>query len=576
MGDFPRWKVISIWVFLAALIALAVPSFVPESVTATWPRWIPQPRINYGLDLAGGSYLLLEADTNDLANSRIEAMRDQVQTALSRATPHIDTGDISTANGHVSFMVRDPAQVDAARQALLPIIGSGAGLSGQREWDLAVVDTSRIVLTPTPAYLAQSIHDAMDSATDVVRRRIDALGTREPTIVRSGDTRIVVQVPGLQNPQALKELLGHTARLEFKLVDTNADPTLVAAGQAPIGDQLLPYPSGAGLPNVSLPANGRPPMIAVRRSAIITGDQLVAASAETNQQQGGWAVGIRFNSEGGRRFAQVTQQNVNHPFAIIIDNSVISAPNINEPILGGSASISGNFTADSANQLAIQLRSGALPVALHVIDERTVSADLGNDSIHAGILASIIAVVAVIAFMLVTYGRFGVYANLAVIINVLVIIGVLALIGGTLTLPRHRRLRADDRHRSRRQRADQRAHPRGAPSRTQRPPVGRARLQGSEPHDSGGELHARDLGRHHVPARLGAGQGIRGRAADRHRDLGIHRGRLHPHAGDAMAQRQAPCRNPHLGGSDTPCACSRSFPTTPTSALSACATGRSG
>lgn len=439
MGDFPRWKVVSIIALLVALMALAIPSFLPESTTDSWPRWVPHPRVNLGLDLAGGSRLLLEADTSDLTNSRIEAMRDQVQTALRRAQPAIEIGDISTAGGRVAFLLRDPSQVDAARQALLPVIGSGAGLSGQREWDLEVVDTSRVVLTPTQAYLTQSIHDAMDSATEVVRRRIDELGTREPTIVRSGDTRIDVQVPGLQNPQALKDLLGRTARLEFKLVDVAADPALVAAGTAPIGDQMLPYPAAPqGLPYVYYPAAGqqaRVPMIAVRRSAIITGDQLVRASVAHDQQTNEPTVDFGFNSDGGRRFAVVTQQNVGHPFAIVIDNQVISAPNIISAILGGSGQITGGFTVESANQLAIQLRSGALPVALRVIEERTVGPDLGADSIHAGILASVIAVVAVIAFMLVTYGRFGVYANLAVVINVLVIIGVLALIGGTLTLP---------------------------------------------------------------------------------------------------------------------------------------------
>ena len=421
MLDFPRWKVMWVWGLLAVLCLLAVPSFLPEKMTDRWGG-IPHPRINLGLDLAGGSYLLLEADTADLANSRLETMRDQVSTEMRRATPRIDAGDISTAGGRISFLLRDPAQVDAARQALLPIIGSGAGLSGQREWDLAVVDTSRIVLTPTPTYLTQSLHDAMDSATDVVRRRIDALGTREPTIVRSGDTRIVVQVPGLQNPQALKDLLGKTAKLEFKLVDQSASPADVQAGRAPAGSQVLSYVAGGQ-------------KIAVRRSAIISGDQLIDARQEFAPQTNEPQVAITFNSAGGKRFARVTQQNVGKPFAIILDNQVISAPDIREAILGGRASISGSFTVESANSLAIALRSGKLPVALKVVEESTIGPDLGEDSRNAGILASVVAVVLVVAFMFVTYGRFGAYANLAVTINVFVILGVLALIGGTLTLP---------------------------------------------------------------------------------------------------------------------------------------------
>jgi preprotein translocase subunit SecD len=422
MLDFPRWKVWSIIGLLAVLCALAIPSFLPERITNSWPV---HPRINLGLDLAGGSYLLLEADTKDLAATRIDAMREQVATEMRRGTPRIEIGDISSRDGQLSFLLRDPSQVDAARERLLTITGGGAGMSGQREWDIAVVDTSRFVLKPTEAGLKQSIQTAMNDATEVVRRRIDELGTREPTIIRQGDNRIVVQVPGLQNPQALKDLLGKTAKLEFKLVDETANPADLLKGIAPIGSQVLPYPdSRTGVP-----------LIAVKRAVMISGDQLTDARQAFEPQTNAAQVTINFNSQGGARFARVTQQNVNKPFAIILDNSVISAPNINEPILGGTASISGNFTVDSANQLAIALRSGKLPVALKVIEESTVRAELGQDSIRAGILASAVAVALVVAFMFVTYGRFGFYANLAVVINVFVILGVLALLKGTLTLP---------------------------------------------------------------------------------------------------------------------------------------------
>jgi preprotein translocase subunit SecD len=421
MLDFPRWKVWSIVGVLALLCALAIPSFLPERVTANWPV---HPRINLGLDLAGGSYLLLEADTQDLAASRIEAMREQVATEMRRA-PRIDVGDISSRNGQLSFLLRDPSQVDAARERLLTVTGGGAGMTGQRQWDINVVDTSRFVLRPTEAGLREAIATAMNDATEVVRRRIDELGTREPTIIRQGDNRIVVQVPGLQNPQALKDLLGKTAKLEFKLVDETANEADLAKGIAPVGSQVLPYPDNPrGIP-----------FIAVKRAVMISGDQLTDARQGFDQQTNAAQVLINFNSQGGARFARVTQQNVNKPFAIILDNSVISAPNINEPILGGTASISGNFTVDSANQLAIALRSGKLPVDLKIIEESTIRAELGQDSIRAGILASAVAVALVVAFMFVTYGRFGLYANLAVVINVFVILGVLALLKGTLTLP---------------------------------------------------------------------------------------------------------------------------------------------
>ena len=423
MLDFPRWKVVSIWTVLALLCALAIPTFLPESTTANWPF---HPRVNKGLDLAGGSYLMLEADTQDLANTRIEALREQIQGTMRNGTPRIQIGDISTRNNQISFMLRDPSQVDAARERLLGITGGGAGMTGQREWDIQVMDSSRFVLSPTQAGMNEAIKTAMEDATDVVRRRIDELGTREPTIVRQGDNRILVQVPGLGNPQALKDLLGKTARLEFKLVDTTAnDPAQLAKGIAPVGSQVLPYPGNpSGIP-----------FIAVKRSVIISGDQLADSRQAFDQQTNQPNVQITFNAVGGNRFARVTQQNTGKPFAMIVDNKVISAPNINEPILGGNAVINGGFTVESANQLAIALRSGKLPVALKVIEESTVGPDLGADSIRNGILASAVAVALVVVFMFVTYGRFGLYANLAVVINVFVILGVLALLNGTLTLP---------------------------------------------------------------------------------------------------------------------------------------------
>ena len=423
MLDFPRWKIAWICGLLAVLCAISIPSFLPERYT---PAWLANAsRINLGLDLAGGSYLMLEAETTDLANSRIETMRDQVQAEMRRGTPRIAIGDISTRGGQLSFMLQDPSQVDAARERLLTITGTGAGMTRQRQWDISVIDTSRFVLKPTEAGLKEAIDTAMSDATDVVRRRIDELGTREPTIVRQGSNRILVQVPGLQNPQQLKDLLGKTAKLEFKLVDENADPAEVVKGRAPIGSQVLPYP-------------GNPrgiPFEALKRQVIISGDELIDARQEFDQQTNAPNIAITFDGNGGRKFARVTQENVGKPFAIIVDNVVISVANINEPILGGRASISGNYTVQSANELAIALRSGKLSVGLKVIEESTVGPELGADSIRAGILACAVAVALVVAFMLVTYGRFGFYANLAVVINVFVILGVLAMLKGTLTLP---------------------------------------------------------------------------------------------------------------------------------------------
>jgi len=421
MLDFPRWKVWLVIISITVGVLAAVPSLVPER---HWPSWLPAPRINLGLDLSGGSHILLEADTRDVLVQRLGQMEETIRTEMRRGDPRIAIGDISTAGGRLNFFVRDVTQVDQAVERVRALT-TGVGVTGQRDWNVQVVDTNRVIVTPTEAGQADAIDKAMEVATEVVRKRIDELGTREPTIIRQGRARIVVQVPGLQDPEALKSLLGRTARLEFKLVDVTASPSDLASGRAPVGSQILPYPEN--------PAG--PPVIAVKRSVLISGDQLIDARQEFDQRTNAPVVTIRFDGNGGRRFARVTQENVNKPFAIILDNVVISAPNINEPILGGSAQISGNFTVQSANELAIALRSGKLPVALRVIEERTVGPDLGADSIRKGAIAGIVATVALIVYMLITYARFGVYTSLALVVNAFLVLGVMALLNATLTLP---------------------------------------------------------------------------------------------------------------------------------------------
>ncbi|WP_426263922.1 protein translocase subunit SecD [Sphingomonas sp. PWP1-2] len=418
MLDFPRWKVVSILGFLACLMALAIPSFLPDSVTSKWGAF-PHPKVNLGLDLAGGSYMLIEADTDELVKNRLEAMREQIVTEMAKGPP-ISIGDIATDGGKLSFLLRDVTQLDAARERLNKLTG-GVGYTGQRDWDLQVVDSSRVVMTPTQAGIAAAINTAMATATDVVRTRIDKLGTKEPTIVRQGNDRIVVQVPGLKDPKALRELLGKTAKLEFKMVD---DTPYVPGGIVPAGSQALPYSEA-----------GPGAQILVKRQAILTGDQLLTASQGFKQDTNEPIVNFGFNSEGGKKFARITQDQTGKRFAVIVDDKVISAPRINTPILGGSGYIEGSFTVESANNLSIALSSGKLPISLKVVEERTVGPDLGADSIHAGLLASGIAVALVVLFMIATYGRFGFYADYAVVINVVVIMGVLALLNGTLTLP---------------------------------------------------------------------------------------------------------------------------------------------
>jgi preprotein translocase subunit SecD len=419
MLDFPRWRVWMLNSLMALGVLLAIPSLIPASYLAKLPSWVPVSTINLGLDLAGGSHILLEADGSKLAATRLETLEDSVRSAMRRTDPKIAIDAISRAGGQLSFLVTDPSQVDAAREALLPLIGNS---SSGRDWNIEVVDGNRMTLTPAGTGEVAALDQAMDTAKTVIDKRINALGTLEPTIIRQGDNRIVVQVPGLDDPEQLKKLIGKTAKLEFKLVDDQADPDETKLGKARLGSQILPYTEGGGA-------------IAVRRLGGIAGDKLVKADATVDPQNNQPAVTIQFDSEGGQKFARMTQQNTGKLFAIILDGQVISAPRINEPIFGGVSQISGSFTTESANQLSIALRSGALPVDLKVVEERSVGPDLGADSIRRGGLAAVIGTTAVLVLMFVTYGRFGVYANMALVINVCMILAVMALANATLTLP---------------------------------------------------------------------------------------------------------------------------------------------
>lgn len=420
MLDFPRWQVSGIIAILVAGLLMALPNLLPESTLARLPSWLPAHHLNLGLDLRGGSHILLEADVADVRKQKLEVMEESARGELREAEAGpIPVLDLGTRDGVVSFSVRNPADLDRAVELMRTMARPVGQLSGQRSFDVEVRDGTRILLVPTEAGLAAATDSAMTQAVEVIRRRVDELGTREPTIIRQGDTRIVVQVPGLQDPQALKALIGKTARLEFKLVDTEADPAEAAQGRAPAGAQVVPNQDGG--------------FTVVKRRAIVTGDQLV--DAQPSFQDGVPVVSFRFDSAGGRRFGRATQENVGKPFAIVLDGQVISAPRINEPILGGSGIIQGSFTTESANELAILLRSGKLPVELKVMEERTVGPDLGADSIRAGAIASIMATLLVALFMIMTYGWFGVISVVALLLNAILVIGIMSAIGATLTLP---------------------------------------------------------------------------------------------------------------------------------------------
>jgi len=421
--DFPKWKVWLVLIVTIIGLVSSVPNFFSAATVSSWPSWVPHAQLNYGLDLSGGSHLLLEADVADVTKQKLDKMQGDISTALRRSDPPLEVGDVSTDNGQISFLVRNVKDVDRARELAYGLT-RGVALTSQRDWTVEVRDTTRVVMTPTQAGIAETVNNTIDTAREVVAKRIDPDGTKEVTVVRQGASRILVEVPGVQDPEGLKTLLGKTAKLEFRMVDEAATPQQIASNVPPPGDQILPYPDDKD----GLRA------IAVSRRVAVSGDELKSARQGTDSN-GAVGVDFSFNSNGSLKFARVTQDFVGKRFAVVLDNVVLTAPVIKDPILGGNGIITGSFTIKSATDLATQLNSGALPVALKVVEENTVGPELGKESIQKGILAGSIAVTLLAIFMLITYFRFGVYTTLALLINALLILGVMALLNATLTLP---------------------------------------------------------------------------------------------------------------------------------------------
>ncbi len=408
---FSRWKTTFIWLAVLLGVLFALPNLLTEQQRASLPSFMPKQPMTLGLDLQGGSYVLLEVDRASLINDRLQSLREDVQVSLRSA--NVGFTNLRENNGAIQFALRDPAQAQAARAALQGLtspISSGLLAGGSvTETDLTEPQPGTYRLALTNAGIDYRLSTAVSQSIEVVRRRVDELGTTEPVIQRQGLDRIMVQVPGLQDPARLKSLLNQTARLTFRLVDVNNSAEAVASGAQPLpaGDELLET------------TDTKPHPILVQRQVMISGENLTDAQAGFEQQTNQPVVNIRFDARGAQRFGQVTQENVGRPFAIVLDNKVLSAPNIREPILGGQAQISGNFTVQSANDLAVLLRAGALPATLDIIEERTVGPGLGADSIAAGKAAGIIGGALVVVFMFVAYGFLGVIANIALLVNVI-------------------------------------------------------------------------------------------------------------------------------------------------------------
>ena len=420
---FTRWKVVAILGTVFVVILFAVPNFLPKAMVNSWPAWA-QRHIVLGLDLQGGSHILLEVDSKAVRKEMLENLRDDVRRVLREA--RIGYTGLVVRGNSVEVHIRqglNSKEAEAKLQTLVHPLGGILSATGHNNIDITSEPNNAFRLTVSDPAMVERVRQAVDQSIEIVSRRINQLGTVEPLIQREGNDRILVQVPGLQDPTRLKQLLGKTAKLDFRMVDTSVTPQAALQGNLPPDDEILYSQSTPKEPYV------------VEKRVLVSGGDLTDAQPGFDQRTAEPIVSFRFNTSGARKFAQVTEQNVGKPFAIVLDNQVISAPVIREPILGGSGQISGNFTVQSANDLSILLRAGALPAPLTIIEERTVGPGLGADSIAKGKISSYVGAAMVIIFMLATYGLFGLFANIAVAINVAMIFGVLSMLDATLTLP---------------------------------------------------------------------------------------------------------------------------------------------
>ena len=421
-----RWQVILILAICVLGIAFSVPNFVPEKMAERIPDWLPHKQMSLGLDLRGGSHLLLEAKVDVVLKEHVEALRSDIRRLLRNAKPRIGFTGLAVTRKGVTFKLRRLADRERAEKRIKDLIQRSystpfttrilGGSGGGPDFDLDVAEDGRVTLTLTEQAIVSKRKSALEQSIEVVRRRIDELGTREPTIQRQGEDRILVQVPGVKNPERLKKIIGKTAKMTFRFVDESADPN-----NPPAGTDVLPDDENPGRHYV------------IRRRVIVSGENLVDAQPTFDRGQA--VVSFRFDSVGARKFGDATQANVGRLFAIVLDNKVISAPVIRSPILGGSGIITGGFTVQTATDLAVLLRAGALPAPLTVLEERTVGPGLGQDSIEAGKIASLIGIILVVVFMVLAYGLFGVLADIALAINLTLILALLSLLQATLTLP---------------------------------------------------------------------------------------------------------------------------------------------
>ena len=410
MLEFPPWKRILVITICVLGVLYAAPNFMPTGWLQGLPEWAPGKRMNLGLDLRGGAHLLMQVDTQGYLKEVLEnSDKTQFRAALNAVKTH---GTVDVVGDAIVVQVRERTKFDEVRSRIR-----------RENPDFSIEDLGdgKLRATLTEKALRDRLGTLVQQSISVIRRRIDEMGTTEPLIQQQGHDRILIQVPGLSDTKRLKEIIGKTAKMTFHMVDMNCNPT----GKIPLTDKLVPSDTNE--------RNGKPFMYCIEKRIRLTGQNLV--DAQPTFQDGQPVVSFRFDSRGASVFGKITADNVGKLFAIVLDDKVITAPRIESPILGGSGIIRGSFTVQSARDLAILLRAGALPASMNYLEERSVGPGLGQDSIDAGKLASVLGLVLIVIYMIAAYGLFGLMANVALLFNISLILGLLSVLQATLTLP---------------------------------------------------------------------------------------------------------------------------------------------
>ncbi|MFA5957850.1 protein translocase subunit SecD [Hyphomicrobium sp.] len=427
MLQFTRTKIILILLTCLAGLVVALPNFFSKETVASWPSFLPHNQLRLGLDLQGGAHLLLAMDQDEIKKDWLTNLRDESRKALRDAK--IGFTGIGVQGSQLVIKLAKPDERDQAIKELNKIrqtIGSAVLGSGGYDVDVtAGNDDGAVIVKPSEAGMRARISNAAAASIETINRRVNNLGTSESTIVRQGADRILIQFPGLKDTKELKALIGETAKLTFHEVHPSLSAEEAKQTSIPTGYKIYPNDKDEGGPSEYL----------LREQPVVQGEDLADAQPGFDSRNSEAVINFRFNQVGARKFANFTKDNVGRPFAIVLDDKVLSAPVIREPILGGSGQISGNFTVESTNKLAVQLRSGSLPTKLTIVEERTVGPSLGADSIADGKLAGIVGGIAVIILTVLAYGTFGIFACVGLLVHLIMTVALMTLIGSTLTLP---------------------------------------------------------------------------------------------------------------------------------------------